>query len=126
MVDISNHKHSDIPVSPLSPLHETLDNFSSLIPEFQPVVKCPDSTPLLPLITLDLNQTSKFSPNVPNTVVHIPNHSPPNNCFVEEIIHDTTRPNSVKPNFVWASLDNDVDVETISDNSSDYVIRTLK
>ena len=72
MGDILNHKHSETPVSPLSPLHETLDSFSSLIHEFHPiVVKSPDSTTIQPLTNLDLNQTTKFHYSVSNRIDHV-------------------------------------------------------
>ena len=73
MGEVPNIKHSDTPVSPLSPLHEKEDHFTSLIPEFQPIiVKCSDSTPLPPLTNLDLNQIKEFHHSVSNCVDYVP------------------------------------------------------
>ena len=98
MGEVPNIKHSDTPVSPLSPLHETTYHFASLIPEFQPiVVKSPDSMQFPPLINLDLNQTSSTQ----KFVVQNLNFGRPNNCVVEEIFPEST--SSEPSEYVWAS-----------------------
>lgn len=113
---VPNHTYSDTPVTPLLSLHETLDKFQSLIPEFTLItVKCPDSTHFSPPISLKLNQSTEPIINTGSTGVAIPNSGPPNNCVVEEIIpqingHDTDQFNSF-----WAYFDSEVKLKSDDD-----------
>ena len=101
-----NHTFLDTPVSPFSSLHETLEKYQYLIPEFKPItITFPNSMQFPPLISLDLNHSLELPRSTSGTGVYIPNYVPLKNCVINEIIHKTCGHDSDQTNSFWASLD---------------------
>ena len=74
------------------------------------------------LISPELNQSSKPLNNTSNTGVCVQNFGPPNNCVIEKIIPETNGHDSEQFNSIWASLDNDVELKSDNNTSSDSYV----
>lgn len=110
MGGISNDIYSDTSVSPLSPPHVTSDKYQSLIHDFKTItITCPDSMQFPPVISPNLNKSSKHPHSTGGTGVYISKSGPPNNYAIEEVIPEICGHESDQTNSFWVSFNSDVE-----------------